>query len=215
MRHSRNYEWKIRSMRSNSCYTHTHTEHSTAFVIHKMNAFHIHWKRLRCLCDSHVVASIRCVHCGLHVWRAFLSPSVDRIGARRRLAAFGQVSPANGFAPNGRASALPSVVRVEFEYSQDFWVTRKTRKRFRFFREANNCRVCREFVYVCNETSVWIIKSAQIYREPSRTKANKLKKIEKRKRTSWTTTTCWCLFSHHLQASVENLPVSWKVPEGS
>lgn len=116
-------------------HTHTHiqTEHSTAFVIHKMNVSHIHWKRLRCLCDSHVVASIRCVHCGLHVWRAFLSPSVDRIGARRRLTALGQVSPANGFAPNGRASALPSVVRVEFENSQHFWVTRKTRKRFRFF----------------------------------------------------------------------------------
>lgn len=138
MRHSRNYEWKIRSMRSNSCST--QTQHSTALVTHKMNAFHIHWKR--CLVDSHVVASIQSVHCGRHVWRAFLSPIVDRIGVRRRLAALAQVSPANGFAPNGRASALSSAERVDFENSQHFWVTRKNAKLENNFVFFGNCRVC-------------------------------------------------------------------------
>lgn len=90
-------------MRSNSCDTHTR-----AFGFHKMISIHIHRQRLRRTVVSHVVATIRRVHCGHHFWRAFRSTAVDRIGLGRRLAALGQVSPANGFAPNGRASAPSS-----------------------------------------------------------------------------------------------------------
>lgn len=35
-----------------------------------------------------------------------------------------------------------------------FELLEKLENDFVFFREANNCRVCRAFVYVCNETSV-------------------------------------------------------------
>lgn len=79
-----------------------------------------------CSIDSHVVASIQRVHCGLHVWRAFHSLIVDRIGLRRRLAALCQVSPANGFTPNGRASVVHTVLFSKT--LQHFWVNRKNAK---------------------------------------------------------------------------------------